>query len=142
MLAVAEEIFGPFDSKEETVKTADILELEGCSNATITVFTHGAYADNLHDQTDVSVVSLSHTEKQDTSLLDKIKQFIFNPINETSDLYSQLLERGLSEGQAREYSEQIKSGKMIITVENELKMGNDPAKDMTSMKESVEHIYQ
>ncbi len=72
---MAEEIFGPFDSVEEAVKTVDILELEGYSNSNITIFADGTYAEKLHDKTDVRVVSLEHeTNQDDPSIIDKIKK--------------------------------------------------------------------
>ncbi|WP_185959669.1 general stress protein [Lentibacillus cibarius] len=139
---MAEEIFGPFDSVEDTVKTVNILELEGYSNTNITIFAHGKYADKLNDQTDVSVTSFDPESTQDQSFLEKIKKVFFNDIHETDDLYGHLLDRGLSEDQAKDYSNQVQSGKIVITAENEWKMGNDPTDDTIKMKEKVDHLYQ
>ncbi|TRM11783.1 hypothetical protein FH966_08880 [Lentibacillus cibarius] len=142
VLLLAEEIFGPFDSVEDTVKTVNILELEGYSNTNITIFAHGKYADKLNDQTDVSVTSFDPESTQDQSFLEKIKKVFFNDIHETDDLYGHLLDRGLSEDQAKDYSNQVQSGKIVITAENEWKMGNDPTDDTIKMKEKVDHLYQ
>ncbi|WP_171046377.1 general stress protein [Lentibacillus cibarius] len=139
---MAEEIFGPFDSVEDTVKTVNILELEGYSNTNITIFAHEKYAEKLNNQTDVSVTSFESDPTQDEAFLNKIKKTFFNDIHGTHDLYGHLLDRGLSEGQAKDYSNQVQSGKIIITVETDWKMGNDPTDGTIKMKEKVDHLYQ
>ncbi|GAA0439882.1 hypothetical protein GCM10008983_16010 [Lentibacillus halophilus] len=140
---MAEEIFGPFESVEETVKTVNILELEGYSNTNITIFAHGNHADKINDLTDVSVTSLeSEEETHDQTFLSKIKKVFLNDIYKTSDIHDQLLKKGLSESQANDYSKKIEAGNILITSQTELKMGNDPTGETPKMTENVKHLYQ
>lgn len=140
MLKLAEEVFGPFSTVEEAVKAVDVLELEGYSNGTITIFSHGKYADDINGKTDVSVTCTETSRDRKNSFMDKISNVIFNGVDETKDIHAQLLEKGLSTEQAEQYAEHIKSGDILVTANTELKMGNDAVDDTSKMKESVNHL--
>ncbi|QKY68447.1 general stress protein [Lentibacillus sp. CBA3610] len=137
---MAEEVYGPFASVEETVKTVDVLELEGYGNSSITIFSHGEYADDINNRTDASVTSTETSQKREGTIRDKISAIIFNGVEETTNLTEQLQEKGLSEKQAAKYAEEIKSGQLLVTVSKGLKMGNDAAEDLDTFGERVNHM--
>ncbi|ALX48816.1 general stress protein [Lentibacillus amyloliquefaciens] len=137
---MAEEVYGPFASVEETVKAVDVLELEGYSNASITIFSHGEYADDINKRTDASVTSTETSRKREGTIRDKISTVIFNGVEETSNLSERLQEKGLSEKQAAKYAEKIKSGHLLVTVSKGLKMGNDAAEDSDTFGERVNRM--
>ncbi|GGJ88293.1 hypothetical protein GCM10007063_08530 [Lentibacillus kapialis] len=139
---MAEEVYGPFSSIEEAVKTVNILELEGYFKENITIFSHGKYADKLNENADVAITSTETAKNREQSFLDKVSKVIFNGVKETSDIYEELINKGLSEKQAAQHAEQIKSGKILITSNRALKMGNDPTQetDEQKMKESINHV--
>ncbi|WP_167751357.1 general stress protein [Lentibacillus salicampi] len=139
---MAEEIFGPFSSVEEAAKTVDVLELEGYFKENITIFSHGKYADELNANTDVAVTSTETPENRESSFMDKISKVIFNGVGETSNMLDQLRGKGLSAEQAAQYAKQINSGKILITADRTLKMGNDAAEDSNNTGERVNHLYQ
>ncbi|SFE01575.1 Heat induced stress protein YflT [Lentibacillus persicus] len=140
VLLLAEEIYGLYESVEEVVKTVDILELEGKSNGSITIFSHGKYADEINEKTDVSVTSTETSKDRERSFLDKITKVIFNGVDETTDLPARLREKGLTEQQAAYYTEEIKSGKLIVTVTKDLKMSNDAAYDLDTYGQRANHL--
>ncbi|WP_010529797.1 general stress protein [Lentibacillus jeotgali] len=141
---MAEEIYGPYSSVEEAVKTVNVLELEGYFKENITIFSHGKHADKLNRNADVTITSTETSSNREQSFMDKISNVIFSGVEETTDIHEKLLDKGLSDKQAAQYAEQIKSGNILVTADRALKMGNDPTEEMneTNMKESISHVQK
>ncbi|MFD1361857.1 general stress protein [Lentibacillus salinarum] len=142
---MAEEVYGPYTSVEDAVKTVNVLELEGYFKENITIFSHGKYADALNNDTDVNITSTETSKNRDRSFIDKITKFIFTGVEETSNIHNKLLEKGLSDEQAAKFTDQIKSGSILVTSDTALKIGNNPVEetDVTTKKtESVNHLQE
>jgi len=138
---LAEEVYGPFSSVAEAVKTVDVMELEGYSNATITIFSHGKYADEINDKTDVSITSTETSKNRESSFMDKVSKVIFNGVEETTNIHDKLRDKGLTPQQATKYAKEINSGKIVVTANTKLKMNNDAADDSDNFGERVNHLH-
>lgn len=135
---MANEIYGPYQSIDEAVRSVEVIELKGHKSENITLFTNKNNADELQNYTDVTVESDKSTDDTEQSVMDKIKMAVLMDEPDTNtELHEKLTKQGLSNEQATKYKEEIKSGNIIIVADDELKMGNDATPDTVKMEEEV-----
>jgi len=110
---MTKEIVGVYDSLEETIEKIQNLELKSYDQNQIAVITNSRKREKLNEETDVAVES-GIPAKDTYSLKDKIVEFF---TDDTVDPYLHLMEFGISEEQAKVHQGDLKSGKMIVTLE-------------------------
>lgn len=136
---MANEIFGPFHSKEDTVKKVSVLELKGLKAENITIFTNKENTDELEDRTDVDVENNATEDDEKDSFTDKIKKVILNSQDSNLNIHEKLVQLGVSDKQASKYVDAIESGEILVIADDELKMGNDSTSDTVTLEEEVIH---
>ncbi|MGP4106429.1 general stress protein [Virgibacillus sp. L01] len=136
---MANEIFGPFHSKEDAIKKVSVLELKGLKAENITVFTNKENTDELEERTDVYVENNATEDDRNDSFTDKIKKVILNSQDSGLNIHEKLVQLGVSDKQASIYVDAIESGEILVIADDELKMGNDPTSDTVTLKEEVIH---
>ncbi|GAB3801108.1 general stress protein [Virgibacillus kimchii] len=110
---MTKEIAGVYDSLEETIRKVENLELKGHDQKKIAVITNSRKINELDEETDVKVRS-GIPEKDTDSFKDKIVELF---TDDTVDPYIHLMEFGIPEEQAKVHQGDLKSGKMIVTLE-------------------------
>ncbi|MBP1947472.1 general stress protein [Virgibacillus litoralis] len=136
---MANEIFGPFYSKEDAIKKVSVLELKGLKAENITIFTNKENTDELEDRTDVDVENNAIEDDEKDSFLDKIKKVMLNSQDSGLNIHEKLVQLGVSDKQASMYVDAIESGEILVIANDELKMGNDPTSDTVTLEEEVIH---
>ncbi|MFA1819167.1 general stress protein [Virgibacillus oceani] len=107
------EIVGVYSSLEETIEKIDCMEMKNYDQDKIAVITNSRKRDELDEETDVAVKA--GLPKKDTdSFKDKIVELF---TDDTVDPYLHLMEYGIPEEQAKVHQGDLKSGKMIVTLE-------------------------
>lgn len=110
---MTKEIAGVYDSLEETIQKVENLEIKGYDQEKIAVITNNRKRDELDEETDVEVRS-GIPQKDTDTFKDKIVEFF---TDDTVDPYIDLMEFGIPEEQAKVHQGDLKSGKMIVTLE-------------------------
>jgi len=110
---MTKEIAGIYDSLEDTIQKIESLETKGHSQDKIAVITNSRKRNELDEETDVAVKA-GIPEKDTDSFKDKIVAFF---TDDTVDPYLHLVEFGIPEEQAKVHQGDLKSGKMIVTLE-------------------------
>ncbi|SDQ82524.1 general stress protein [Virgibacillus salinus] len=136
---MANEIFGPFHSKEDAIKKVSVLELKGLKAENITIFTNKENTAELEDRTDVDVENNAIEDDGKDSFIDKIKKVMLNSQYSGLNIHEKLVQLGVSDKQASMYVDAIESGEILVIADDELKMGNDPTSDTVTLEEEVIH---
>ncbi|SEQ36486.1 Heat induced stress protein YflT [Virgibacillus subterraneus] len=136
---MANEIFGPFHSKEDAIKKVSVLELKGLKAENITIFTNKENTAELEDRTDVDVENNAIEDDGKDSFIDKIKKVMLNSQDSSLNIHEKLVQLGVSDKQASMYVDAIESGEILVIADDELKMGNDPTSDTVTLEEEVIH---
>jgi hypothetical protein len=110
---MTKEIVGVYDSIEETIKKVEYLTLNGYRQDHIAVITNNRKRDILDEKTNVKVTE-GIPDKDLDSFKDKIVEFF---TDDTVDPYLHLVEFGVPEDKAKLHQGDLKSGKMIVTLE-------------------------
>ncbi|MFB4166940.1 general stress protein [Virgibacillus sp. JSM 102003] len=136
---MANEIFGPFHSKEDAIKKVSVLELKGLKAENITVFTNKENTDELEERTDVDVENNATEDDEKGSFIDKIKKVMLNSQDSGLNVHEKLVQLGVSDKQATKYVDAIESGEILVIADDKLKMGNDSTSDTVTLEEEVIH---
>ncbi|WP_077324900.1 general stress protein [Virgibacillus siamensis] len=132
---MANEIYGPYHSKEEVIKAVDIMTLKGFKAENITILANKRLSSKLENQTDANVES-SEADESETSILNRIKG-LFKDEEESEPTFSERLTAlGMSEAQAEKYVEGIESGQILVIANDELRLGHDASNDRISGQDS------
>lgn len=134
---MASEIFGPYHSTEEAIKEVNILGLKGYKDDNIIVFTNGSNTNALENRTDVNVENDVTEKAHEDSFMDKVKKIFTDEHDSSPDIHEKLVNQGVSDMQADKYAKDIESGKILILVNDEIRMGNDATDDTVTMVEPV-----
>jgi len=110
---MAKEIVGVYDKLEEAIEKIQGLEMKNYDHDKIAVITNSWKRKKLDEKTDVAVKT-GLPEKDTDSFKDKIVEFF---TDDTVDPYLHLMEFGVPKEQAKVHQGDLKSGKMIVTLE-------------------------
>ncbi|MBP1970090.1 hypothetical protein J2Z83_002206 [Virgibacillus natechei] len=135
---MAIEIIGSYPSKDEAVNVVDRLELKGYNAKNIIIFANNDHSKDLEKRTDVKVKT-DPSENEDESFIDKVKK-IFTEHTDTDshiELHEKLINSGVSEHQAKKYTDEVQAGNILVLADDNLKMGNDATSNTIKMEEAV-----
>lgn len=128
------EVFGPYESTEEVIKTVTTLELKGYKSSNISLFANEDHAEELIKNTDVNVESENGNAANQPPILEKFQKLFTNGTDGHANLHEKLTDRNISDWQAEKFTEAIENGEIVVVADNELRMGNDSAADVISLK--------
>ncbi|WP_164219573.1 general stress protein [Virgibacillus sp. YIM 98842] len=109
---MGKEIVGVYDSLDDTIQKIENLETKG-HHQDVAVITNNRKRDELDEELNVKVRS-GIPEKDTDSFKEKIVDFFTDA---TVDPYIHLVEFGIPEDQAKLHQGDLKSGKIIVTIE-------------------------
>ena|SRR5699024_9489273 len=119
---MAYEICGSFETKDEAIRVINALSLKGFPADRIKVFTSQADPGELARETDGFIMHVQ--DKQGRRSTSRFKK-LFSKIGVCDvDIHNQLRNDGLSERQAKKYTDEIHDGKILVLTDNKLKMGH------------------
>lgn len=119
---LAHEIYGPYDSIDETVRNVEILGLKGFRSEDIHVIAKETLATQLKDKVDATVIS-SLRETDDNPMIQ---------------LYNTLRSFDMSEKQAENLQHSIEDDDIIITLDTDKhRMGNEYIHDTDVLEEKL-----
>lgn len=122
---VTHEICGSFETKDEAIKVINALSLKGFPTDKIRIFTSEIDPRELAKETDGFIVHVQDdAQRKSTS---KFKKLFAKITDCDTNVYDQLRYDGLSDIQAKKYTEDIRSGNILVIADNKLKMGHNHA---------------
>jgi hypothetical protein len=131
------EVFGPYDNTEEVISVVSTLELKGYKSSNISLFAHEDHTEDLIKKTDVNVESETASERNQPPFIEKLQSLFNNNGDSQAGLHEKLTNGNISDKQAEKYVEAIENGEIVIIANNELRMGNDSASEVVSMREAT-----
>jgi len=119
---MAIEVFGSFKTKDEAITEVEVLSLKGISADKITIFTLERTQDLVRE---VDGVIQNADEDDNDNFLSKVRKTFLKISDSDKSFHDQFLDAGLSEEQATRYTEDMRSGNIVVIADNKLKMGHD-----------------
>ena len=135
-------IYGSYLSEEEAIKAANGAELKGLKAKNITIISNQSTVEELTERTDVNVQTAAAKSNQHDPIISKIKNVFNRGQSNDSNLYTRLINLGITPEIAQECIDDVNSGKVIMIVDDDLRMGHDQSTigiDETTRAESNVH---
>lgn len=136
-------IYGSYLSEDEAIKAADGLELKGLKAKDITILSNQSTVKELTKRTDVNVQTTSAKSNQNDPIMSKIRKTFNKGQSSDPNLYTRLINLGITPEIAQECVDDVNSGKVLMIVDDDdLRMGNDQSTigiDETTRAESKVH---
>ncbi|MEN1967140.1 general stress protein [Lentibacillus sp. N15] len=131
---MAYEIYGPFYTEKDVIKTVDVLGLKGFKSDNIFVFANEQMTGNLMNRIDAQIGNNAISDHNKHPLINKMKNIFSRKLNLTTDMEEKLISLGVTTRQVDRYTSDIASGSILIIVYNQKRWGNDVTETTSVLK--------
>src|SRR5699024_2403332 len=140
---MAKHLLGSYETEDEVIKAIDVYRLEGHQARNVVIFTNEKHVESLEEKTSNQITNKTDhpeiEEEEDPGIMEKIKETLSPSEDFEINTTEKLISYGLTPEEAEKSIREVEAGKIVIIVDDELRMGHDENNPI--LDEGTKHSY-